>query len=161
MFEIIFKIGIGFILTALTLPAAAQSPQSAQATVKAAPEFNCAASETLESFPTALRLQMLSVDQIEATASYRGKRDIPTASLKRVEFANQPKTAVFPVTGTIGISGEAKMLIAKDALKYNEVGTIMVINLTMRESAVYQCQKSINVAVLTTSTPIKKEAGAL
>lgn len=104
-------------------------------------EFSCAAREMTDRFPTSIRFQVTSLDQLEASAAYKDGRSVPPASLKRIEIPMQPKTAVFQVAGAIGVSGEAKVLISKDALRFGEVGTIMLINQSTRDSVDYQCQK--------------------
>ena len=109
--------------------------------------FACSARDVLERFPIGVSFQITNLDQLETSAKYEASRQVQSATLKRVEIMNQDRTAIFPVGGYLGISGEAKILISKEALKVGEVGTLMMINQSTRESVVYQCQKITATAV--------------
>jgi hypothetical protein len=41
--------------------------------------------------------------------------------------------------GQLGVSGDARMLIAQTALEFGEVGTLMIVNQSTRETAAYHC----------------------
>ena len=108
---------------------------------KASSEIFCGINEFRDGFPVAVRFQIRGADEIEVRSTDRRGVESAKAILKRIEIASQPKVAVFSIGGSAGVSGEAKLLLTKDALKFGEVSTMMIVNQTMRESGIYQCRK--------------------
>ena len=101
----------------------------------------CAINEFRDGFPTSVRFRIFSVDDIEVRSTDQKGVESARAMLKRLELASQPKVAVFSIGGSAGVSGEAKLLLTKDALKFGEISTMMIVNQTMRETGIFQCRK--------------------
>ena len=104
-------------------------------------EHACDARENLDGFPQSLRFWIVSQDELDARGIDRQQKESDTSRLRRVEFPTQPKTGVFSVSGFLGISGDAKLLVTKDALRFGEVGMVMIVNHSMRETVIYQCRR--------------------
>ncbi len=104
-------------------------------------EHACEAREMIEGFPQSLRFRIVNQDELDARGIDRKQKESDTVRLRRMDFAAQPKTAVFSVSGLLGISGDAKLLVTKDALRFGEVGMAMIVNHSIRETGIYQCRK--------------------
>jgi hypothetical protein len=104
-------------------------------------EFACAGRNQQGRLPVILRIKIVSGDEIEVDATDKSNHDSPKSSVKRIDVEHQPNAAIFPVSGLLGISGDARLLVSKNALRLEELGTVMLINQSTRESAVYPCSK--------------------
>lgn len=136
----IVKFSVSFLALAVVFTAL-PSPVRAAATEPLAREISCTNSESQEGFPTSIRFRVVNPDEVEARGGDVKGRESSKTILKRTEIASQPKVAVFSVAGSLGISGDARMIVTKDALKFGEVGTMLIVNQTIRETAIYQCRK--------------------
>lgn len=120
--------------------ACAQAPGETIPTIVPS-EYACEARENLDGFPQGLRFRIVSQDELDARGIDRQQKESDTSRLRRVEFPSQPKTGVFSVSGLLGISGDAKLLVTKDALRLGEIGMVMVVNHSMRDTVIYQCRR--------------------
>lgn len=104
-------------------------------------EHACDARENIEGFPQSLRFRIVNQDELDARGIDRKQKESDTVRLRRIDYSAQPKTGVFSVSGQLGISGDAKLLVTKDALRFGEVGMAMIVNHSIRETVIYQCRK--------------------
>ncbi|CAN5529423.1 hypothetical protein BH10BDE1_BH10BDE1_17440 [soil metagenome] len=104
-------------------------------------EFVCAGRDEQQSLPLILRIKIVSSDVIEVDATDKSNRDSAKVTVRRLEVANQSNRAIFLVGGSLGVSGDARLLVSKDALRLEELGTVMLVNQSTHESAIYPCSK--------------------
>lgn len=104
-------------------------------------EFACAGRDVQDGLPVILRIKIISADEIEIDSTDKSNHDSAKVVVKRLDVVNQPNAAIFPVGGSLGVSGDARLLVSKGALRLEELGTVMLINQSNRESAVYPCSK--------------------
>lgn len=134
----------------------AQEPGTAQPELRNS-EIVCNASDAQERLPVTVRLRILSPRAIEARGMDKGGKESGTSLLRKFELSPQTtRAAVFLMGGQLGVSGDARLLIAQTALDVGEVGTIMIVNESTRENQSYQCQ----VAAATTPAPARMASPA-
>lgn len=137
---------VAFILLGLSGSVFAQGPQGPQAAAVApssgrALEIECAANDVQERLPVKVRIKILSTTQIEARGFDKSGSESPSSLMRRSELPDQSRAAVFMMGGMLGVSGNAKMLIARTALELGEVGTILILNQSTGENIAYLCAK--------------------
>jgi len=122
---------------------------SASASVTSVPEtaraasvdqVRCASRGNAAGLPEKVRFKIVSTDEIEVSATYKGQPETAAIFSNRLDVATHPHVAVFPVGANFGITGEAKILLSKEALRHGEVSTLLLINHTSRQSADFQCR---------------------
>lgn len=121
-------------------------------------EFVCTATDVQERLPLTVRLRITTAVEIEARALDKAGKESKSV-LRRNESPDQTRAAVFMMGGQLGVSGDARMLIAQTALEFGEVGTIMIVNQSTRENLAYQCTRESAKEPLS-KEPLLKEAVA-
>lgn len=124
------------------------------------PEFVCTATDVQERLPPTVRIRITTASEIEARAFDKGGKESRPSTLRRGETPDQSRAAVFMMGGQLGVSGDARMLIAQTALEFGEVGTIMIINQSTRENLAYQCTRDAAKEPLAKTAQLKS-VGAL
>ena len=135
----IVKNFVTLLLMLWTTPVCAQAPAApAQAR---APEIECSASGVQQRLPVKVRIKVLSVNELEAKGYDKADVETPASTMRRFEAPDQSGAAAFQMGGMLGVSGNAKLLISQTALQFGEIGTILIINSSTRESVAYGCSK--------------------
>lgn len=122
-----------------TTPVCAQAPTVASPA--RTPEIECSASGVQERLPVKVRIKVLSVNELEAKGYDKADVETPTSTMRRFETPDQSGAAAFQMGGMLGVSGNAKLVISQTAIQFGEIGTILIINSSTRESVAYGCSK--------------------
>lgn len=133
------------VVLAASVSAKASANVSAVTVAEAAPvapvdQVRCASRGTTNGLPEKVRFKIVSTDEIEVSATYKGQPETAAIFSARVDVATHPHVAVFPVGANFGITGDAKILLSKEALRLGEISTLLLINHTSRQSADFQCR---------------------
>lgn len=103
-------------------------------------DVTCTRGDANDRLPKIVRFKIVSENQIEATAWSQKNVASPKASLTRLEVPAQEGVAIFSIAGLLGVSGDAKLLVTRTALKYHNVGSMIITNRTSGDISSYHCQ---------------------
>ncbi len=100
----------------------------------------CSRGDLNDRLPMVVRFQILSEDQIEAQAWSQQNIASPKAKLSRMDLPGQEGVAIFSIAGLLGVSGDAKLLVTRTALKFHNVGSMIITNRTAGDVSSYHCR---------------------
>lgn len=107
----------------------------------ARPNVKCMRDElNNDRLPKVVRFQIVSENQIKAQAWSERNIASPKSDLLRVEVLGQEGVSIFSIAGLLGVSGEAKLLVTSTALKFHNVGSMIITNRTTGDVSAYHCQ---------------------
>jgi hypothetical protein len=115
------------------------------ATIFSAPAFarsevTCTRGDLNDRLPKTVRFKIVSENQIEAQAWSQKNVASPKSDLKSLEIPAQDGVAIFSISGLLGVSGDAKLLVTRTALKFHNVGSMIITNRTAGDISSYHCQ---------------------
>lgn len=100
----------------------------------------CTRGDENDRLPRVVRFQILSEDRIEAQAWSQKNIASPKSELMRQAIPGQDGVAMFSISGLLGVSGDAKLLVTRTALKYHNVGSMIITNRTAGDISSYHCR---------------------
>jgi hypothetical protein len=100
----------------------------------------CSRADAASGLPARIDFKVLNESQIEAWAWNEKGQMSASSRFDASELTSQPGLAMFNVGGQLMVSGDAKLLITKAALKYRNVGLLLFTNRTSGEISSYHCQ---------------------
>lgn len=103
-------------------------------------ETSCSRADSTPGLPARLSFRIIDENQIEAWAWDRINQQTPVVRLQAQDIPSQPGLALFNVAGQLTVSGDAKLLITRTALKYRNVGRLLFTNRTTGELSTYHCR---------------------
>jgi hypothetical protein len=103
-------------------------------------DVTCSRGDLNDRLPKTVRFKIVSENQIEAQAWSQKNVASPKSELKSIEVPGQEGVAIFPISGLLGISGDTKMLVTRTALKFHNVGSMIITNRTAGDISSYHCQ---------------------
>lgn len=103
-------------------------------------DVTCSRGDLNDRLPKLVRFKIVSENQIEAQAWSQKDVASPKSELKSIEVPGQEGVAIFSISGLLGISGDAKLLVTRTALKFHNVGSMIITNRTAGDISSYHCQ---------------------
>ena len=100
----------------------------------------CTRGDLNDRLPKIVRFKIVSENQIEAQAWSEKNLASPKSDLVRLEVPGQDGVAIFSISGILGVSGDAKLLVTRTALKFHNVGSMIITNRTAGDISSYHCQ---------------------
>lgn len=107
--------------------------------VLASVETTCSRADLAPGLPNRIRFKIIDENQIEAWAWNQKDQPTPAIRLQAQDIPSQPGLALFNVAGQLTVSGDAKLLVTRTALKYRNVGRLLFTNRTTGELSTYHC----------------------
>ncbi len=135
----IFLLSVTFLISGLSEPVHATEGALA-GDVATVSETTCTRADLASGLPVRLRFKIIDENQIEAWAWDRKDQPTPAIRLQAQEIPSQPGLALFNVAGQLTVSGDAKLLVTRTALKYRNVGRLLFTNRTTGELSTYHCR---------------------
>jgi hypothetical protein len=102
-------------------------------------DVTCSRGDLNDRLPKTVRFKIVSENQIEAQAWSQKNVASPKSELKSIEIPGQAGVAIFSISGLLGISGDAKLLVSRTALKFHNVGSMIITNRTAGDISSYHC----------------------
>lgn len=103
-------------------------------------DVTCTRGDLNDRLPKIVRFKIVSENQIEAQAWSQKNVASPKSELKSLEVPGQEGVAIFSISGLLGVSGNAKLLVTRTALKFHNVGSMIITNRTAGDISSYHCQ---------------------
>jgi hypothetical protein len=103
-------------------------------------EVTCTRGDQNDRLPKIVRFKIVSESRIEAQAWSQKNVPSPKSDLLRLEVPGQEGVAIFSISGLLGVSGDAKLLVTRTGLKFHNVGSIIITNRTAGDISSYHCQ---------------------
>ena len=117
----------------------AGAPIAPETAAEVVVETTCTRADAAPGLPARMGFKIIDENQIEAWAWDRKDQPTPAVRLQAQELPSQPGLALFNVAGQLTVSGDAKLLITRTALKYRNVGRLLFTNRTSSELSTYHC----------------------
>jgi hypothetical protein len=138
IFSTLIRIIRSFIFTVAATCAVAASLVSTEAFARS--NVTCTRGDFNDRLPKIVRFKIVSENQIQAQAWSEKNLASPKSDLVRLEIPGQEGVAIFSISGLLGVSGDAKLLVTKTALKFHNVGSMIITNRTAGDISSYHCQ---------------------